>query len=90
MCTNLQDLIVAQGLSGRAAIPAAVWYFPIGRDDVEGVVDEVVLQDAVVGRAGGQRGRGVDLERKAVREKDKVVDKNRAGNGLCCSPLVNY
>lgn len=85
MCKNLQDLIVAQGLSGRAAIPAAVWYFPIGRDDVEGVVDEVVLQDAVVGRAGGQRGRGVDLERKAVREKDKVVDKNRAANGMCCT-----
>lgn len=67
-------MIVAQGLSGRAAIPAAVWYFPIGRDDVEGVVDEVVLQDAVVGRAGGQRRRGVDLERKAIGEKDKVGD----------------
>lgn len=86
LCKNLQDLIVAQGLSGRAAIPAAVWYFPIGRDNVEGVVDEVVLQDSVVGCAGGQRGRGVDLERKAVREKDKVVDKNRAGNRLCCTP----
>lgn len=59
-----QDLIVAHGLSGRAAVPAAVWDVPIGRDDVEGVVDEVVLQDAVVGRAGGQRGRGVDLRIK--------------------------
>lgn len=56
-------MIVAQGLSGRAAVPAAVWDVPVGRDDVEGVVDEVVLQDAVVGRAGGQRGRGVDLKR---------------------------
>lgn len=49
-------MIVAQGLSGRTAIPAAVGDVPVGRDDVEGVVDEVVLQDAVVGRAGGQRG----------------------------------
>lgn len=56
-----QDLIVAQGLSGRAAIPAAVWDVPIGRDDVEGVVDEVVLEDAVVCCAGSQRGRGVHL-----------------------------
>lgn len=56
-----QDLIVAQGLSGRTAIPAAVWDVPVGCDDVESVVDEVVLQDAVVGCAGGQRGRGVDL-----------------------------
>lgn len=56
-----QDLIVAQGLSGRTSIPAAVWDVPIGCDDVEGVVDEVVLQDAVVGCAGGQRGRGIDL-----------------------------
>lgn len=54
-------MIVAHGLSGRAAIPAAVWDVPVGRDDVEGVVDEVVLQDAVVGCAGGQRGRGIDL-----------------------------
>lgn len=60
MCHS-QDLIVAQGLSGRAAIPAAVWDVPVGRDDVESVVDEVVLQDAVVGGAGGQRGRGIDL-----------------------------
>lgn len=56
-----QDLVVAQGLSGWAAIPAAVRDVPIGRDDIEGVVDEVVLEDAVVGRAGGQRGRGIDL-----------------------------
>lgn len=53
---NSQDLIVAQGLPGRAAIPAAVWDFPVGSDNVEGVVDEVVLQDAVIGCAGGQRG----------------------------------
>lgn len=56
-----QNLVVAQGLSGRAAIPAAVWDVPVGRDDVERVVDKVVLQDAVVGRAGCQRGGGVDL-----------------------------
>ncbi len=54
-------MIVSHGLSGRAAIPAAVWDVPVGRDDVESVVDEVVLQYAVVGCAGGQRGRGIDL-----------------------------
>lgn len=63
-----QDLIVAQGLSGRAAIPAAVWDFSVGHDDVERVVDEVVLQDAVVGCAGGQGRRGVDLKQRKRRE----------------------
>lgn len=63
-----QDLIVAQGLSGRAAIPAAVWDVSVGRDDVERVVDEVVLQDAVVGCAGGQGGGGVDLTRRKRRQ----------------------
>lgn len=63
-----QDLIVAQGLSGRAAIPAAVWDVSVGRDDVERVVDEVVLQDAVVGCAGGQRGGGVDLPQRNRRQ----------------------
>lgn len=63
---NLQDYIVAQGLSGRAAIPAAVWDLPVGSDDVEGVVDEVVLQDTVIGCAGRQRGGGIDLEWWAV------------------------
>lgn len=57
-------MVVAQGLPGRAAIPAAVRDVSVGRDDVERVVDEVVLQDAVVGRAGGQGGRGVDLRRR--------------------------
>lgn len=90
LCKNLQDLIVAQGLSGRAAIPATVWYLPVGRDDIEGVVDEVVLQDAVVGRAGGQRGRGVDLERKAVGEKDKVVDKKQGWKRIVLHSPVNY
>lgn len=56
-----QDLVVPQGLSGRTAIPAAVWDLPVGRDDVERVVDEVVFQNAVVGCAGGQRRRGVNL-----------------------------
>lgn len=59
-----QDLIVAQGLSRRAAIPAAVWDVSVGRDDVERVVDEVVLQDAVVGCAGGQGRRGIDLKER--------------------------
>ena len=54
-------MIVSQGLSGWTAIPAAVWDVSVWCDDVEGVVDEVVLQDAVVGRAGGQRWRGIDL-----------------------------
>lgn len=54
-------MIVAQSLAGRAAIPAAVWDVPVGCDDVQGVVDEVVLQDAVVGCAGSQRGGGIDL-----------------------------
>lgn len=63
-----QDLVVAQGLSGRAAIPAAVWDVSVGRDDVERVVDEVVLQDTVVGCAGGQRGGGVDLPQRGRRQ----------------------
>lgn len=54
-------MIVAQGLSRRTPIPAAVWNIPIGCYDVEGVIDEVVLKDAVIGCAGCQRGRGVDL-----------------------------
>lgn len=62
-------MIVAKGLSGRAAIPAAVWDLAVGSDDVEGVVDEVVLQNTVIGCAGGQRGGGVDLEWWAVCEK---------------------
>lgn len=57
-----QDLIVAQGLSGWTAIPAAIWDVPVGRDNVEGVINKVVLQDAVVGCAGGQRGRGINLK----------------------------
>lgn len=57
-----QDLIVAQGLSGWTAIPAAVWDVAVGGDNVEGVIDEVVLQDAVVGCAGGQRGRSINLK----------------------------
>lgn len=64
-------MIVAQGLSGRAAIPAAVGDVSVGRDNVERVVDEVVLQDAVVGRAGRQGGRGVDLRRRKD-EKSKI------------------
>lgn len=71
-----QDLIVAQGLSRRAAIPAAVWDVPVGCDDVESVVDEVVLQDAVVGCAGGQRGRGVDLS--VTRTKKVTLDQKFA------------
>lgn len=59
-----QDLIVAQGLSGWTAIPAAVWDVPVGRDNVESVIDEVVLQNAVIGCAGGQRGRGINLKSK--------------------------
>lgn len=59
-----QDLIVAHGLSGWTAIPAAVWDVPVGRDNVESVIDEVVLQDAVIGCAGGQRGRGINLKSK--------------------------
>ena len=62
-------MIVAQGLTGRAAIPAAVWDFPIGRYNIEGVVDEVVLQDAVVGCAGGQRRRGIDLRMTQIKRK---------------------
>lgn len=54
-------MVVAQGLSGWAAVPAAIGNVSIGRDNVESVVDEAVLQDTVVGRAGGQRGRGIDL-----------------------------
>lgn len=56
-------MIVAQSLSGWAAIPAAVWDVPVGRDDVEGVIDEVVFEDPVIGCAGGQRGGGIDLNK---------------------------
>ena len=55
-------MVVPQGLSGRGAAPATVSSdVTIGRHDVERVIDQVVLQDAVVGRAGGQRGGGVNL-----------------------------
>lgn len=72
-----QDLIVAQGLSGRAAIPAAVGDVSVGRDDVERVVDEVVLQDAVVGRAGRQGGRGVDLRQRNRSKKMRRAKEGR-------------
>lgn len=60
-----QDLVVAQGLSGWAAVPAAVGNVPVGCDDVESVIDQIVLQDPVVGCAGGERRRSVDLRTDA-------------------------
>lgn len=100
-----QDLIVAQGLSGRATTPAAVWDFPVWRDDVESVVDEVVLQNAVIGCAGGQRRRGIDLSR--AQKKMDIYLKRRtqqiqtgkstperssyqAGNSFYCGPEDSY
>lgn len=73
-------MIVSHGFSGRAAIPAAVWDVSVGGDDVEGVVDEVVLEDAVVRRAGGQRGRGVDLRitHKQTKKQKKLHNGGRA------------
>lgn len=64
-----QDLIVAQGFSGWSAIPTAVWDVPVGSDNVKSIIDEVVLQDAVVGCAGGQRGRGINLMGTCIKEK---------------------
>lgn len=49
-----QDLIVPKCLSRWTTIPAAVWDVPIGSDNVESVINEVVFQDAVIGCAGGQ------------------------------------
>lgn len=57
-----QHFIVSQSLFRQAAVPAAFWDFAVGRDDVQRVVDEVVLQDPVVGCAGGQRRRRVHLK----------------------------
>lgn len=53
---------MSQSLFGQAAVPAAVGDLSVGRDDVQRVVDQVVLQDAVVGRAGGERRRRVHLK----------------------------
>lgn len=68
-----QDLVVAQSLSGRTAIPAAVWDFPVGCNNVESVVDEVVLQDAVIGCAGCQRRRCIDLESTVTQDSDEII-----------------
>lgn len=80
-----QDLVVAQSLSGRTAVPAAVWDVPVGRDDVERVVDEVVLEDAVVGRAGGQRGGGVDLT--GTRTKGRSQMNKYSFSDRLCPPI---
>lgn len=74
-CIHSQNLVVAQGLSGWAAVPAAVWDVPVGCDDVERVVDKVVLQDAVVGRAGCQRWGGIDLRSTEIQKQDIYIRK---------------
>lgn len=53
---------MSQSLFGQTAVPAAVWDLRVRRDDVQRVVDQIVLQDAVVSRAGGERRRRVHLD----------------------------
>ena len=57
-----QDLVVPQCLLGRASVPSAVWNLSIGCDDIERVVDQVVLEDAIIGCAGRERRRGINLK----------------------------
>lgn len=75
-------MVVPQGFSGWTAIPAAVWDLPVGRDDVEGVVDEVVFQYPVVGCAGGQRWGGVNLRFINTNGFTKTLKKKGV---LCCN-----
>lgn len=61
-CADLQDLIVAKHFLGGRLVPFAVWNLAVGDRNVEGVVNQVVLKDSIVGSAGGKRWGRINLQ----------------------------
>ena len=53
--TNLQNLVIAEDFLWGRLVPFAVWDFTVRDGDVEGVVNQVVLEDSVIGSAGRER-----------------------------------
>ena len=53
--TNLQNLVIAEDFLWGRLVPFAVWDFTVWDGDVEGVVNQVVLEDSVIGSAGRER-----------------------------------
>lgn len=64
---NVQDLVIAEDLLGGGLVPFTVGNLAVGDRDVEGVVDQVILEDSIVGGAGGERWRRVDLREERER-----------------------
>ena len=64
---NVQDLGIAEALLGGGLVPFTVGNLAVGDRDVEGVVDQVILEDSIVGGAGGERWRRVDLREERER-----------------------
>lgn len=60
--TDLQDLIVAKHFLRGRLVPFAVRNLAVGDRNVEGVVNQVVLKDSIVGSAGGKRWGRVNLQ----------------------------
>lgn len=61
-CAHLQDLIVAKHFLRGRLVPLAVWNLAVRDRNVEGVVNQVVLKDSIVGGAGGERWGRVNLQ----------------------------
>lgn len=59
---NLQDFVVAKHFLGGRLVPFAVRNLTIGDRNIQGVVNQVVLKDSVIGGAGGEGWRGVNLQ----------------------------
>lgn len=59
---DLQDLIVAKHFLRGRLVPFAVWNLTVGDRNVEGVINQVVLKDSIIGGAGGQRWGCVNLQ----------------------------
>lgn len=60
--TDLQDFIVAKNFLGWRLVPFAVRNLTIGDRDVEGVINQVVLKNSIIGGAGGERWGRINLQ----------------------------
>lgn len=75
--SNLQNFIIAKHFLGWRLVPLAVWNLTIRHSNVEGVIDQVILEDSVVGRAGGKRWGRINLKRQhnVTLTRDPDTDK---------------
>lgn len=64
---------MAQDFLWGGLVPFAVWNFAVRDRDVEGVVDQVVFKDPIVGGAGGERRGRVNLRE----ERHRVLHLHR-------------